>query len=943
MLLKHLSSFLLCIFCIKFSHLVAIPSCNTIPSPAHFPEEDFQHNDSRLKHGAELQEAGLNAKAIEAYKNLLDQLDASADLTLAMQARFYLAYAYFSMEDYQNSVRTLQDNIDSGPESLLPLQQHIRLHSIYLQALALKKLQDYFTAKQAFLSYTRQNDDTPFHEEALFEIGLLDFLQGNHQEAVGSFRSIAKPHLSILAQFYLARIEQLQGNDTEAATILARLEAQIKQDDPLFFELRYLQGKTAFNRHLHEQAIEYLTRALPAMAPEKMPWYQDTLTSLGWSHLKIADTTADESLQKRQSLTTAEHTFNKLLSVAPSEDAYLAMAQCYLSQAKHLKLTDYAAKAEEILSQTDRFTTKEGQAHALLLRAEATPTYIARNELYRQLIAEAQDSPTFYAKGWYLYALNDFEHGKTLLSSRNIDAAQQAFERAEKAFGEAFSLLVPQEPQQAGTALKYQALAMSYSHMPEAELKAFQLLDKLVSQLPDIWRTMDNHDELYYLHGYFAGKLGMRSNQNQYLPIAQQSLLAVASMPDSSFSDKALHTLGALYYQHGDYQKAEDTYLRLVQDLPSSNLAAEAWLWAARCADELKKDPQVGKQRRQYAFEHYPLSPYTAEAYFTYYTYPEYIQGDRASIKHLKNFINTYHDSPFLIDAHFLMGLDYKRDRKTPEGKWIRKKSLTDAIDSLQKAEILYDELVEKELIPKEKLDYYMALRDRAIFERALANLAIANDAQGAKRQIYLDYAEEVFKELTHELRKRKESHAPPPFQQNDFPLIEEESAFWLAQTYMKANKDENASAILNEMLNRYQQMNVTKGYYLARTQDELGNIAMRKKDFPAAMHKFKLAEEANKGQFLSTHQKLDLWIRESMCYREMKQFDEAILILSKVINDDAISTLRLKAMFLRAEIYELQKRPELARKQLESMVKKGGLWAKKAQEKLEKEYFNEH
>jgi hypothetical protein len=61
--------------------------------------------------------------------------------------------------------------------------------------------------------------------------------------------------------------------------------------------------------------------------------------------------------------------------------------------------------------------------------------------------------------------------------------------------------------------------------------------------------------------------------------------------------------------------------------------------------------------------------------------------------------------------------------------------------------------------------------------------------------------------------------------------------------------------------------------------------------------------------------------------------------ILSKVINDETISGLRLKAMFLRAELYELQKRPELALKQLEATSKKGGEWGKKAKEKLEKEY----
>ena len=63
------------------------------------------------------------------------------------------------------------------------------------------------------------------------------------------------------------------------------------------------------------------------------------------------------------------------------------------------------------------------------------------------------------------------------------------------------------------------------------------------------------------------------------------------------------------------------------------------------------------------------------------------------------------------------------------------------------------------------------------------------------------------------------------------------------------------------------------------------------------------------------------------------------MLLLSRVINDDVISPLRIKAMFLRAEIYEMQGRPELAIKQLEAAARKGGEWAQKAQEKLEKTY----
>lgn len=949
------STFLfLCLFLIC-SRLAAFSSYDTSSGLLRFPEEDFQHDYVQLKQGAELQEAGLHEKAIQAYQDLLNQLEekgnSPSDFTLPMQARFHLAYAYFSVKNYNESLLILKNNISQESGLLSSQQERIRRHSLYLYALSLTHLKQDLSAKAAFLAYvdlaTSPSSSHPlvgltFHEEALFEIGLLDFLHGNIQEAALRFRSLTKRPLVILANLYLARIAQIQGNDIEAASILEPLPSQLAQDDPLAFELHYLQGKNAFNRRDYPQAIEHFTNALPAGSPEKTSWYPDTLTHLGWSHLRIADEAGCEPVRQTQALIQAENSFRQLLEIAPDENGYLALAQCYLSQAQRWKQPEYGLKAEEILSELSHFTSKESQAQALLLRAEAAPTYIARDQFYRQLITASQNSPALYAKGWYLYALNDFEHGQTLLASHNENAAQNAFERAEKAFGKAYTLLAEQASQQAGPSLKYQALSTSYSKTSDADLKAFQLLDELVFRLPAIWEIMENQDEVYYLHGYFASKLAVPPEQEKYLAISQQSLQAAASMPNNRFGDKALHHLAALYYQHSDYIKAEDTYLQLADRYPTSSLAAEAWLCAALCADELKKDPKIGKQRRQYAFEHFPQSPHTAEAYFTYYSYPEYIQGDKAAIKHLKHFIDHYHDTPFLIDAYFLMGLDYKRDRKTAEGKWIRKKSLTDAIDSLQKSEIFFDELSEKELIPAEKLDYYTAMRYRATFERALANLTIANDAQGAKRQIYLDYAEEVFRQLHTALQDRNNPHTKLLFQHNQFPLIEEESTFWLAQTYAKANKDEEASKILTDMRNRYQQLKINKGYYLARTMDELGNIAMRKDDFHSALQHFKTAEEANKGQALSTHQKLDLWIRESLCYRELKQFDDAILILSKVINDDAVSNLRLKAMYLRAETYELQKRPELARKQLESMVKKGGIWAKKAQDKLDKEYLNE-
>lgn len=909
--------------------------------PLHFQE--LPSDDSRLKQGDELFEAALYPQAITVYQALLKELQGNENPSLLMQTRFHLAQAYFSAQDFHAAIDILNANLN---DLLSSKQDLMWRHSLYLKAIILKDLKQYSQAKDAFTAYTllSQPPELTFNEEALFEIGLINFQLQHYPEAAQAFSAIktekTKPRLFILAQLYQARIASQQGNDQEALKILKSLK--VKNNDPLYFELNYLQGEIAFKLHHYQLAADHFKKALPEDAPEKNKWYTDTLYHLGWSYLKMGEEVPKEQHQQIESLKKAEETFDLLVKFAPNETNCLALAQCYLSIASTLKEPSYYTKTEALLAKPGIYLSKESKAHALLLRAEAAPSYSARDQFYRELTQEANDPSIFYAKGWYMYALNDFEQGQTLLQSQNLNAAQNAFERSAIAFRKSFELLSEKEPEQAGAALKYQALATSYSKIAQADLKALRILDGLMQQ-PRLWEKVSSKDEIYYLKGYFAGRLAEGLDKQRYLEIADQALQTAATLPHNTFGAQALSHLGALYYQNEDFKSAESVYLQLVKDYPDSSFAAEGWFWAACCADNLHVDQQIGKERRHYAFTHFPNSPFTAEAYFTYYTYPEYIQGDRTAIKHLQTFTDTYSDTPFLIDANFLIGLDYKRDRKTSEGRWIRKKSLTEAIDSFQKAEMLFDELNEKKLIPADKLDYYTAMRYRATLERAMANLAIADESQGAKQQIYLDYAEEVFKNLSQDLEDKKTPYMQRLFQNNAYPLIDEESSFWLAQTYIKADKDEEANRILNGMIARYRQIGTTRGYYLSRTLDEQGKIAMRQKDYPNAMQLFKKAEEAAKGKVLSTDQKLELWIQQSLCCREMKQFDDAILILSKVINDDAISALRVKAMYLRAETYEQQKRPELARKQLESMVKKGGVWAKKAQEKLDKDDLNDY
>jgi tetratricopeptide (TPR) repeat protein len=233
--------------------------------------------------------------------------------------------------------------------------------------------------------------------------------------------------------------------------------------------------------------------------------------------------------------------------------------------------------------------------------------------------------------------------------------------------------------------------------------------------------------------------------------------------------------------------------------------------------------------------------------------------------------------------------------------------------------------------IPDADRDRFLFLRYRAMLERALANLAIANESLGAKKEIYLEYAEEVFREVLYELNEPGHPLAAT--------TIPEEATHWLIETYLEEGKYSDAEAAAVKLLDRYKTAKVTRGYFLSRLWYQRATAALQRGDAAVALDYFRHAEEAGKGKVLSVDQKLDLWIQQSAAQQALGRLEEAMLLLSQVVNEDAISGLRLKAMYLRAELYEKQGRRELARKQLEAMVKKGGEWAAKAQQKLKGEY----
>lgn len=891
----------------------------------------------------ELLEASLFEEAISMYQLALQDIQ---DESIQHYIHLKLAQAYFAESKYADVVALLNQISDRSGLEIIQAK-------LYLSGLAYKNLDRYDEAIHMFNAYLEctEKPSLHFYDEVQYELAQCYFLNKDLIRSRSGFEALntKKENLHRLAQIYLARIDLSQADYPSAQQRLAGLDTQIMDDSTLRYVVSYWQGEAFYHQKNYSKAAEYFELAIPKRHIEAAPWYGDTLYQLGWSYIKLGENGLDNSEMQKLYFDHADKYLNILRTLKADEKVYLALAKLYIEVSKKQHSSEALKKAEAILSNADLFPSLESQINVLWLKADSASDYQARNHLYKKATDEAFKETTLYPHAWYARALNDFNEGSRLMKAKSNPEAINKFEVAGYAFKQAFNLLKAQDKQTAGLAMKYLSESYHCANTQEGKLKAFSVLDQLINQHVDVLHAFTDPGEIYYLHAALAVQLTTWQPGDKFADIAEHSLVINSkNYPKSPFAVKSLYLLGNVLYHKKNYTNAEEIFNQLIticknsyanQPLIESGMLEDSYFWIAKSIAKQKDPLNRAKEYKRKVFEEYPQSTYAAEAYFTYYNYRDYLHGDRAAMKHLLEFKQMFPNSPFLVTAYYLMGMDYKRDRKTAEGKWIRKKNLIEAIEAFQASESAFDHFQEVNVLPQEEISYFINIRYHCTLERALANLAIAEESQGAKRRIFLDYAEEVFKQMVSDFKNQNHPLTKKLIYREPYPRLLEESSYWLAQTYTKAQNDDAAEQVLAEMLENYRSVKITRGYLLSRTCYDLGLIAMRKKNYPLALEQFKKAEDAAKGKILSVDQKIDLWIQQSHCYRELGEFDRSMLLLSKAINDDAVSSLRIKAMFLRAEIYALQGRHELAKKQLEAASKNGGEWALKAKNKLDEDY----
>lgn len=859
---------------------------------------------------------------INSYQHILDTLqeNASTDRPLIQTTKLRLAQAYYNAERFRELTEIV--DLDTLEGEILKARAYIHLGQ----------------PQQAVSLLEQTREKSGLNTQSVWHLAHAYYLIGDRVQARESFQqsnASGQSDLVHLSQVYLARMDIDDKNYTEASRRLYALAPLLSVQDPLQYEQHFLLGECAYHSQQFAQAALEYEQALPSRNPDKADWSNTSRHRLIACYLALADSPSTTHEQRIKYLLKADQQLKVLQERSIDERLQLALARYYVIKGRWLNDAASLEAAEGILTCTGLFITPEASSQALLLRAEAAASYQERDRLYHQLTETSTIGSHFHAEGWYLRGLNDLCEGERLHGEGNVAEATPRLDAAVHCLTRAFELLCKSDSSLAARAVKQAIKADIQLERDHASEDALRLI-RLALDSPDILASAEDPDELIYLQAWLLDKQQTKQPDSRIEKLLVQQL---DIYPNGRYADAALNLLATWYYRKGDVSNAEKYYQRLTTLHPQSPFAAEAYFWQARC---LEKCGEIGPNYRLHlakVYTDFPQAPIAAEAYYSYYSVPEYLQGEAKALEHLAQMGRLFPNSPLSVQAYVLTGLDFKRTRHSPEGKVVRKRNLNEAIQAFQEAESRFDALYSKGLITEKEMDLLVALRYRAILERALANLTIATSAEGAKKHIYLEYAIEVFDRVISEIQDPNHPLGAIVMRSDPFSPLIEEAGYHLALAYIQSQDDDAAEAVLQQMLKRYQERKTTRGYYLSRAWYQEARICMRKGMTNRGLELLANAEESAKGKVLNTEEKLDLWLQRSECYRQLGQLDSAMLELSKVINDDAISGQRIQAMYLRATLYEQQGRPELAQKQLEATAKKGGPWALVAKEKLDRDY----
>lgn len=854
-----------------FAFLLIISWCSLLP--AEKIPCVFKHN-SLKKSYQELVTLGCRLSDEGAYSEALEHFKQAASLKPNASASLQgrMALLYYLLNEDEKVIELL------NASSLLKKKSE----NLLLISLAYKNIRNYKCAEKYLLRYL-ETPNAKHREEALLALAEVKAMQGQSAQAEKILQPLFLTNPSERVLLAFSKLLISRGRFDEAEQIL-RENTLNGVNLPLF---AYLMGEIALNREHYEQALELFFEA-KASLPKRTPLWMDQLTeSEAVVHISLADSEI-ESFNRLSHCLTARECLSRLPH--RTESSMLLWAQ-YAVLVKKL-IGDEAPLAE-----VERLAAAGcgSETLTLLIRGVLASSYEEKERLFKKLTTKNPEDP-YVQRGWYLRGVNEYEVKKQdpAMNRRALYAFEQAMRHARR-----------RNPALALKALQAALVAALEENSRQSLKYARSLLEEAEGA-----RTP--------LLLYYEGLVYDQSDENQSHPeYSEHAIRCWESIPrGSSVFPLALFAKSKSYFKRKQWHLAKSAFSDLIESTNHDELFPESHSLIAHCEENLGENPL---QTWQALLDGYPDSPFAAEAYYFLVPESDYQRGTPDALHHLNDLTQRFPESPWSIEANLFLGLNAKRDIFTSSGKLYRSKDLEKSSHYLKKVNDIFHNLDNTKCL-RDHRDYYFALSARATIERATVDLDIAESAEGTKKQIYQKYAIDL---LTHLLADLKE------------PNLVDESQYLLALAYEKSGDDLKAETLYEAIVNRFHSKKTTRGHYLALSLGRLGRLHQKKHQIKSALTYFKGAADAGQGKVLNSDQYLEILIEQSHCYLLLGDEDLAMTTLSKVINEDAASSLRLKAMFLRSQIYKQQGREELALRQLEALSNQHGEWAAKAQQEL--------
>ena len=727
---------------------------------------------------------------------------------------------------------------------------------------------------------------------------------------------------SARALIKVAHLYLMEKKPTHSLRLLDIMDTSTSVTKPLQTEAHLIRGVAFMDLNAPFRAITHLTACLES------PLTNKELSNCATEHLidcylQLAEASLTEDVNRAQDyLESTNNLLKKIEHPIVSDSAKIQRARYFILSSKTGE-SDSLEKAFQLLNQLHMQGSPKIKARVLRLQAQSASDCEARDRYWGQLL---QLEPCQTAEIWFHRGNNFVDEAKRLKQRGQTADADHYWAHAARCFQEAYT-------------------PVAEIGSPENTPAVSGLLTVAIesSSLLCIQTALANISmEQLYEEDLFRYVLAC-VNFTKFVSNTEKDTEAVAyyqkKYPDGAHAAQIAFIEAQHRFDAADYEQASRLFQAIFTRFPNCNEAGDALYWSARSQAALANAGQLDTHILKQIVQDYPSCSMAAEAYLHIYSYQEYLQGRSEAIAHLEAMPNLFPKSPYLINAYYLIGLDAKRSRRADLSSTYPQRDWDKAITAFQYAEQIFDDWYKKASDCTPLIRNQAFLKHRATLERALANLAIACESRGAKKHVYLHYSIDQLEQLLALVLNQEDALTQNLRSLEGFSLLVEETRYSLALALSRDKQYDEAYSQIQELLKTYEEAQVMRGYYLSKAYGLHADISIRKGDYRGALKALAPAEEAARGRVLNSDEKLSLWLNRAQCYTQLGELDLAMKELSRVINDDSISPLRIKAMYLRAELYERQERSELAHKQLLAIAKQKGIWAKKARDKLQTEY----